>query len=103
MWRNCVDGPARLFGRGGLELLLCSHPPGLLDQHIDDLVLGDAMLAHLAVHDELAVALSGGDPEVGLARLPRTVHHAAHHGDPDGSLQSLTFERLLLLLGPSGY
>src|SRR6185295_9074541 len=78
------DGDARCaLGVHGL-----GDPHGLLDQRLDDLVLGHG-LDHLAVHEDLALAVAGRDPEVGLAGLTRPVHHTAHDGDPQRDLHAL--------------
>ena len=45
-------------------------PHGLLDERLDDLRLGHG-LDHLALDEDLALAVAGGDAEVGLARLAR--------------------------------
>ena len=53
---------------------------GLGDECVDHLGLGhDAH--HLAPHEQVALAAAGGDAEVGVARLARTVDDAAHHRD----------------------
>jgi uncharacterized protein YjbI with pentapeptide repeats len=43
----------------------------------------------------VAPLVAGGDPEVGLARLTRAVHHAPHHGDADRRLQAGGDARIL--------
>ena len=57
------------------------------DQGGHDLGLGDG-LDHLAPDEDLALAVAGGDAEIGLPRLPGTVHHAAHDGDPQRDLHA---------------
>jgi hypothetical protein len=52
---------------------------------------------HLALADDLALALAGGHAEVGLARLAGAVDDAAHDGDAQRDVDAL--ERLLHLLG----
>ena len=41
-------------------------------------------LDDLALDEDLPLAVAGGDAEVSLARLARTVHDAAHHGHAQG-------------------
>src|SRR5262249_20933334 len=48
----------------------------LLDEGIDHLVLQD-VADHLATLEDHPLALAGGDPQVGLARLPGAVDHTA--------------------------
>ena len=59
----------------------------LLDQGLDDRVLRHG-LDDLALDEDLALAVAGGHPEVGLAGLPRAVHHAAHDGDAQRHLHA---------------
>src|SRR5919109_5481820 len=46
----------------------------LLDQGLDDLRLGHG-LDDLALDEDLTLAVAGGDPQIGLPCLPRTVDH----------------------------
>ena len=70
----------------GLHAL--GDPHGLLDQGLDDLRLGHG-LDHLALDEDLALAVAGRDAEVGLAGLARAVDDAAHDGDPQRHLHAL--------------
>src|SRR5437763_9407151 len=85
--------------RLGLGSALTGHLLRLGHQDLDDLLLRDPVLLHLAAHDELPVPLARGDPEVCLPGLARAVHHAAHHGHADGRLEPLLLEGLVHLLG----
>src|SRR5437879_1401792 len=58
-----------------------SDPDSLFDEGLHDLRLGHR-LDDLALDEDLALAVTGGDAEIGLARLSRAVHDAAHHRDP---------------------
>ena len=52
----------------------------LVDERVDHLGLGDD--AHdLALHEQVALPAARGDAEIGLARLTRSVHDAAHDRD----------------------
>ena len=67
----------RAIGRVGAVLV---DELGPLDERLDHLGLGDD--GDVAALDEQVTALvAGGDAEVGLAGLARTVDHAAHHRD----------------------
>src|SRR4051794_41114128 len=57
--------------------LLPGDPQRLLDQGLDDLRLGNG-LDHLALDEDLPLAVARSDTEIGLAGLPRTVDDAAH-------------------------
>ena len=70
--------------------------PGALIGVADHLGLGDG-LDDLAVHEDLALAVARGDPEVGLAGLAGAVDDAAHDGDAQRHLHA--FEALRHLLG----
>src|SRR5205085_8092542 len=63
--------------RLGLGGALRRHLLRLRHQDLDDLLLRDPVLLHLAAHDELPVPLARGDPEVCLPGLARAVYHAA--------------------------
>ncbi len=83
--RQKRGGSARDVHRGlagghsvGLHLLGDLH--GLLDQRLHDLGLGDG-LDDLALDEDLALAVAGGDAEVGLAGLAGAVDDLAHDGD----------------------
>src|SRR5687768_13931311 len=71
---------------------------GFLDETLDEAILRD-LLDHLALHHEEALPLAGGDPEIGLARLAGSVHHASHDRHADRNLQPLSLDRVLDLLG----
>src|SRR3954447_7785049 len=60
----------------------------LVDQRLHDLRLGYG-LDDLALDEDLALAVAGGDAEVGLAGLARAVHHAAHDRDAQRDLHAL--------------
>ena len=47
------------------------------------------VLIDLAPDEDLALAVAGGDAEVGLAGLARPVDDAAHDGDPQRHLHAL--------------
>src|SRR5262249_39511844 len=72
------------------------EPDRLFDQGLDDLGLGYG-LDDLALDEDLALAVAGRDPEVGLAGLPGTVHDAAHDRDPQRYREIL--ERGVYLVG----
>ncbi len=73
---------------------------GLGNEGFDHLVLRHN--AHdLAAHEEMAFAAPGGDPEVRLARLARTVDDTTHHGNLQRNLAVL--ERLLRLTGDADH
>src|SRR3954467_1859937 len=80
--RTSADGDTRGPGRVLVDRLahLLGQAHGLLDERLDDLRLGDG-LDDLALDEDLALAVAGGDSEVGLAGLPRAVDDAAHDGD----------------------
>src|SRR6478735_5432837 len=80
--RTSADGDARGPGRLLVDRLahLLGETHRLLDERLDDLRLGDG-LDDLALDEDLALAVAGRDPEVGLAGLPRAVDDAAHDGD----------------------
>ena len=59
---------------------------GLGHQGLDHLVLGDDP-DDLALDEQVAPLAAGGDAEVGLAGLARTVDHAAHDGHLDGQVR----------------
>ena len=44
-------------------------------------------------HEDLPLAVAGGDPEVGLARLAGPVDDAAHDGDAQRHLEALEARR----------
>ena len=73
-------------GLDRLHLLGDAH--GLLDEGLHDLRLGDG-LDDLALDEDLALAVAGGDAEVGLAGLTRAVDDAAHHGDAQRHLEAV--------------
>src|SRR6476469_4335578 len=81
-----AGGPGRLVVDGLAHLLGEAH--GLLDERLDDLRLGHG-LDDLALHEDLALAVAGGDAEVGLAGLARTVDDAAHDRDPQRHLEAV--------------
>src|SRR6478736_5881125 len=87
--RTSADGDARGPGRLLVDRLahLLGQTHGLLDERLDDLRLGDG-LDDLALDEDLALAVAGGDSEVGLAGLPRAVDDAAHDGDPQRDLHA---------------
>src|SRR6185312_1104506 len=60
---------------------------GLLDEGLDDRVLGHR-LDHLALDEDLPLAVAGRDAEIGLPRLPRPVDHTTHHRDPQRHLHA---------------
>ena len=72
-------GDQRSAGRGGGAHLV-GQAVGLVDQRLHDLGLGHG-LDDLALDEDLTLAVARRDAQVGLARLARAVHHAAHHGD----------------------
>ena len=61
---------------------------GLLDERLDDLALRDG-LDDLALHEDLPLAVPGGDPQVRLAGLARTVDHTAHDRHPQRHVEAL--------------
>jgi hypothetical protein len=75
---------------------LLGHLGGVVDQGLDDVLLADGRDLH-ALLDDVALAVAGGDPEVGLAGLPGAVDHAAHDRDPQRRVDAL--EALLDVLG----
>ena len=76
-------------GAGAVDgLHALGDPHGLLDQGLDDLRLGHG-LDDLALDEDLALAVAGGDAEVGLAGLARAVDDAAHDGDAQRDLHAL--------------
>src|SRR4051794_25180120 len=79
--RTSADGDARGPGRLLVDRLahLLGQAHGLLDERLDDLRLGDG-LDDLALDEDLALAVAGGDSEVGLAGLPPAVYDAPHDG-----------------------
>src|SRR6476619_4192919 len=84
-----AGGPGRLVVDGLAHLLGEAH--GLLDERLDDLRLGHG-LDDLALDEDLALAVAGGDPEIGLTGLTGSVHDAAHHGDPQRHLEPARLE-----------
>src|SRR6478735_4345776 len=97
-----AGGPGRLVVDGLAHLLGEAH--GLLDERLDDLRLGHG-LDDLALDEDLALAVAGGDAEIGLAGLARTVDDAAHdghaqrHGHPLEACGHLVGERVDVDLG----
>src|SRR5262245_21903576 len=82
--RASADSDTGLGSVDGLHAL--GDPHGLFDQGLHDLRLGHG-LDDLALDEDLALAVARRRSEVGLAGLPRTVHDAAHHRDPQGYLE----------------
>src|SRR6476646_8803777 len=80
-----ADGDGRSPGPAVGERRLAHR---LLDQRLHDLRLGHG-LDDLAPDEDLALAVAGGDTQVGLPGLAGPVHDAAHHRDPQGHLQAL--------------
>ena len=70
--RTSADGDAGGPGRLVVDRLahLLGEAHGLLDERLDDLRLGHG-LDDLALDEDLALAVAGGDAEVGLAGLAR--------------------------------
>src|SRR4029453_14623252 len=64
----------------GICSALFSDPQRLFDQGLYDLGFRHG-LDHLALDEDLPLAVSGRDTEVGLARLAGTVDDTAHHRD----------------------
>ncbi len=67
-----------------------------MHERLDDVLLGDRE-QHLALAQDLPLALAGGDAEVGFACLAGSVDDAAHDRDPQGHVDPL--ETLLHALG----
>src|ERR1700722_13353289 len=65
---------------------------GLLDQPLDNLGFGNRG-DDLAAYEDLALPVAGGHPEIGLARLARTVHDAAHHRNAERDVQAVERRR----------
>src|SRR6478735_6778607 len=88
--RTSADADAG--GPGGLLVDRLAHllgeAHGLLDEGLDDLRLGHG-LDDLALDEDLALAVAGGDAEVGLARLAGPVDDAAHDGHPQRHLHAV--------------
>src|SRR5690606_20137187 len=80
------DRDARLGAVDRLHAFGDAH--GLLDQGLHDLRLGHR-LDHLALDEDLALAVAGRDAEVGLAGLPGAVDDTTHDRDPQGHLHAL--------------
>src|ERR1700744_2246957 len=59
---------------------------GLFDQRLDDLRFGHGF-DHFTADEDLALAVTRGNAEVGLASLPRAVDHTAHHGHPQRHIE----------------
>ncbi|CAL2070463.1 protein of unknown function [Streptomyces murinus] len=76
------DGDRGLAGLHALVLHLLGQLHGLLDEGLHDLGLGDG-LDDLALDEDLALAVAGGDAQVGLAGLAGAVDDAAHDGDAE--------------------
>ncbi len=51
-------------------------------ERVKHLRLGDRA-DDLALAEDHALAVAGGQPHIRITRLARSVHHAAHHRDPD--------------------
>src|SRR4029453_12818526 len=64
----------------GICSALFSDSQCLFDQRLDDLRLRHG-LDHLALHEDLPLAVSGRDSEVCIARLAGTVDDTAHHSN----------------------
>src|SRR4051812_47789638 len=75
-------------GAARRPVVLLGEPHGLLDQRLHDLALRHR-LDDLALDEDLALAVAGGDTEVGLTGFARPVDDAAHHGDTEGDGQAL--------------
>src|SRR5690242_850424 len=61
---------------------------GLVDQGLDDLRLGHG-LDDLAADEDLALAVAGGDAQVGFAGLARAVDHTAHDRDAKRDVEAV--------------
>src|SRR5215207_2044536 len=84
--RGSADGDGWFAGFGGFAHFF-GDAEGFFDQGFDDLGLRDG-LDDLALDEDLALAVAGGDAEVGLAGLARAVDDAAHHGDAERDLRT---------------
>ena len=72
------------------------HELGPLDELLDHLRFGHHGDV-LALDEQMATLVAGGDPEVGIGGLAGTVHDAPHHGDLQRDLRSA--KRLHRLVG----
>src|SRR5699024_9629064 len=75
-------------GGGRLLAHLGRDPVRLGQQRLDDVRLGDGP-DDLALDEDLALAVAGGDAEIGLAGLARAVDDASHHGHAQRDLEML--------------
>src|SRR3954465_9607949 len=74
------------WGCGVAHLFGDAH--GFFDEGFDDGGLRDG-LDDLALDEDLALAVAGGDAEVGFASLAGAVDHAAHDCDAERDLHAL--------------
>src|SRR5690606_12667633 len=88
--RNTVSAHGDGGGAAGGDVL--AHLGGdavrLGEQGLHDVLLLDG-LDDLALDEDLALAVAGGDAEIGLARLAGAVDDAAHDGDAQRDLEVL--------------
>src|SRR5690625_4323405 len=86
--RRSADGHGGSAAGGDVLPHLGGDALGLVQQGLDDLVLLDG-LDDLSLDEDLALAVAGGDAEVGLTGLTGPVDHAAHDRHPQGHLEVL--------------
>ena len=85
-----------IFRRFG-PLHALGDPPVDLEEELVDQDVRRDLLQHAAVRVDEADVAAAGDPEVGVARLPRPVHGAAEHRDLE--VLRVAAQPLLDLLG----
>src|SRR5690606_27267515 len=102
----CLDSRERdhrLVGAGTLVRLVVDAVAAILDDGVDlpGQLLEHVLLEHglddLALAEDHALAVAGGDADVGVTRLAGAVHHASHDGDADWLLDVL--QHLVDLVG----